>query len=98
MAMTEEERQDFYEMQEHIALNFGEIGIITEVMALTLSLLAEDAAMRARLLDFLEGAIVRSQAALSETDDAGVQFAQGGSMRVLNLFVNVLKKGISLPL
>ena len=78
MAMTEEERQDLYKMQEHIALNFGEIGIITEVMAVVLSLLAEDAAMRARLLDFLEGAIVRSQAALSETDEAGVQFAQGG--------------------
>jgi hypothetical protein len=97
MAMTEEERRDVWELQDITAGSLGELGSITEVMALVLSFLAEDAAVRARLLDFLEEAIARSQAALSETNHPGIQLAQEGSVHVLNTFVNAIKKGGNLP-
>ena len=98
MAMTEEERDDLQELQEIMAASLGDVSAITEVMALVLSLLAEDAALRTRLLNFLDGAIARSQTAITETDRRGIQLAQAGSINVLNTFVNAIKKGVNLPL
>ena len=98
MAMTEEERDDLQELQEIMAASLGDVSAITEVMALVLSLLAEDAALRTRLLNFLDGAIARSQTAIAETDHRGIQLAQAENINVLNTFVNAIKKGVNLPL
>ena len=98
MAMTEVERQDLYRVQEMMAFSLGEIGSLTDVMALVLSLLAEDTALRTRLLDFLDEAIARSQAALAETSHAGIQAENEGQVLLLNTFVDAIKKGVNLPL
>lgn len=95
MAMTEEERQDFYELQKMVAETKGDISCLIEVVSCLLPLVGQDASVRADVLTFLRERLDRSEVARTIATHHITQDFYARQEHFFRHFIQVIEKGLS---
>ena len=90
MAMTEEERQDFYELQKMMAAAKVDISCLVEVVFCLLPIVDQNAGVRAGVLTFLKERLDRSQVTRTRAEEEVTQNLYARQERFFRYFIKVI--------